>query len=164
MSAPRDKPGIAAYASVMTVFRSFTDFSVGDRFDLGSYVLTREEIVDFAAEFDPQPFHLDEAAAKASMLGGLCASGWHGCAILMRIFYEGLIKDSASMGSGGIDEVKWLRPIFPGKLHCDLTITGARVSRSRPEMGILTGRFTLSDSAGETLMRMVGTFMQEVRP
>ena len=103
----------------MATFRYFDDFAVGDHFFLGSYVLSKEEIIAYAREFDPQPFHLDEEAARASMLGGLCASGWHGCAILMRLFYEGLLKSSASMGSGGVDEVRWVKPIFPG------TLTGA---------------------------------------
>lgn len=147
----------------MTTFRYFDDFAVGDHFDLGSYVLSKEEIIAYAREFDPQPFHLDEEAARASMLGGLCASGWHGCAILMRLFYEGLLKSSASMGSGGVDEVRWVKPIFPGTLTGALTVTAARRSRSRPEMGILSGAFTLANEAGDVLMRMNGTFLQEVR-
>ncbi len=76
--------------------------------------MTREEIVAFAAEFDPQPMHLDEAAASATMLGGLGASGWHICCLLMRMIADGFVLDSSSMGAPGIDEVRWLKPLRPG--------------------------------------------------
>ena len=98
--------------------------------------MTREEIIAFAAEFDPQPMHLDEAAGAASMMGGLAASGWHSCSLLMRIIADGFILNSTSMGSPGIDEVNWLKPLRPGtQVRVRATVLETRASKSRPEWG-----------------------------
>ena len=99
----------------------FEDFAVGQVIDLGSYAVTAAEIREFANEFDPQPFHLDEAAGKASILGGLAASGWHVCSILMRMIAVSWLNKSASMGSNGVSEVKWLKPVLAGE-----TLSGSR--------------------------------------
>src|ERR1700733_6447947 len=90
------------------------DFTVGQTAEYGPLDVTADEIKAFAAEFDPQPMHLDEEAARASMVGGLCASGWHTCAMMMRIIADGFVLESASMGASGCDEVKWLAPVRPG--------------------------------------------------
>ena len=94
--------------------RTFEDFTPGMVIETGPRLVTREEIVAFAAEFDPQPMHLDEDAARASILGGLAASGWHTCCLMMRMACDGFVLDSSSMGAPGVDEVKWLKPLRPG--------------------------------------------------
>ena len=103
----------------------------------GPRLVTREEIVAFAAEFDPQPMHLDEAAASATLLGGLAASGWHICCLLMRIIADGFMLDSSSMGAPGIEEVRWLKPLRPGtQIRVRVTVLESRASNSRPDMGL----------------------------
>src|SRR6185437_4577576 len=112
----------------------------------GPRLVTREEIVAFAAEFDPQPMHLDEAAGAATLLGGLAASGWHSCCILMRIIADGFINDSNSLGAPGVDEVCWLKPLRPGtQVRVRTTILETRASNSRPEIGFVKCLFELLD-------------------
>ena len=94
--------------------RYFDDFKVGEKLPLAPFTITRDEMIAFAAEFDPQPFHLDEAAAARTLLGGLAASGWHTCAIFMRMMCDGWLNDTASMGSPGIEAVRWLHPVRAG--------------------------------------------------
>lgn len=117
-------------------------------------------MVAFAAEFDPQPFHLDEAAARETMLGGLAASGWHSCCILMRMSVEAFVGKSSSMGAPGVDEVKWLAPIRPDD---DLTLRAAvldtRASNSRPDMGFVRFAFELSNARGERVMVLTSSLM-----
>ena len=133
----------------------FEDFAVGSVAEYGPRLVTREEIIAFAAEFDPQPFHLDEEAARGSMLGGLAASGWHTCSILMRMIYDGFLFESASMGSPGVDEVRWLAPVRPGdRLTIRRTVSDARVSKSRPEAGFVSFLFEVLDQAGRTVMTL----------
>lgn len=120
------------------------DFIIGEVKTFGSHQVTQEEIVTFAREFDPQPMHLDEAAGKASLLGGLAASGWHTCAIMMRLICDGFLLRTASMGSPGVTENKWLAPVFPGDtLTLRRTVVESRTSKSKPEMGLVTFRFEL---------------------
>ena len=122
---------------------------------MGPRRITREEIIDFAAQFDPQPMHLDEVAAAKTMLGGLGASGWHTCAIMMKMIADGLLLDTASMGAPGIDEVKWMRPVRPGD---SLTVRGsvlsARVSQSRKDRGFVTFHWDVSNDRGERVMTL----------
>ena len=135
----------------------FEDFPVGEVLSYGCYHVTAEEIIEFAQEFDPQPFHVDEDTAKASMLGGLAASGWHVCAIVMRMMVDGYFGRTASMGSTGVDEMKWLKPVYAGdKLSCRRTTLEARVSAKRPDMGIVKFRWELLDSEGERKADMTG--------
>ena len=118
---------------------TFEDFPPGHLGTFGPRHVSREEIIGFAAEFDPQPMHLDEAAAKRSMLNGLSGSGWHLCSIIMRMMFDGFIGRTASMGSPGVNELRWLAPLRPGDdLTIDVEVMEARVSRSRPETGIVT--------------------------
>ncbi len=134
----------------------FEDFTPGQIIEHGPRLITREEIVAFAAQYDPQPMHLDEEAGRKSLLGGLGASGWHSCAIMMRMIYDAVLADTASMGAGGVDEVEWLRPIRPGdRLTLRGTVLEGRMSRSRPEMGILSVRYELYNSHGEHVMTML---------
>ena len=116
----------------------FEDMTVGRVFELGSTAVTEGEIVDFASRFDPQPFHIDPAAATDTIYGGIIASGWHSCSMLMRLMVDGMIGDSSSMGSPGMDEVRWPAPVRPGDtLTGTATIVGARRSASKPDRGIV---------------------------
>src|ERR1700716_2955618 len=135
---------------------TFEDFTPGHFGSFGPRHVTREEIVTFAAEFDPQPMHLDEAAAKRSMLKGLSGSGWHLCSIMMRMMFDGYIGDTASLGSPGVSELKSLAPLGPGDdPMLDVDVVEARVSRSRPETGIVTFKGVVRNAAGVALCEMV---------
>jgi acyl dehydratase len=135
---------------------SFEDFPPGQFGRFGPRRVTREEILAFAAEFDPQPMHLDEEAAKRSMLKGLSASGWHLCSIMMRMMFDACIGRTASLGSPGVNEMRWLAPLRPDdELMLDIDVTEARVSRSRPETGIVTFKAVVRNAAGQALCEMV---------
>lgn len=137
----------------MSTFRSFEDFEPGETIALGSKTVTREEIIAFAAEFDPQPFHLDEAAGEASLLGGLAASGWHTISMLMRLMCDGLLLNSSGKGSPGVEEVRWMRPVRPGDvLTASAEVISSRVLNSRPELGMVDFLFTVVDQTGATVM------------
>jgi acyl dehydratase len=136
------------------------DFAPGRVTEYGPRRVTREEIVGFAAEFDPQPMHLDEEAARATMLGGLSASGWHACCILMRMLADGIVLNSSSMGAPGVDEVRWLKPIRPGdELTLRATVLETRASNSRPDMGFVRCLFELRSGAGQTVMTLTSSLM-----
>jgi acyl dehydratase len=131
---------------------TFEDFPPGHFGTFGPRRVTREEIFAFAAEFDPQPMHLDEEAAKRSMLKGLSGSGWHLCAIMMRMMFDGIIGHTASLGSPGVNELRWLAPLRPGDdLTLDVDVAEARISRSRPETGIVTFKCSARNAAGQEL-------------
>jgi acyl dehydratase len=131
----------------------FEDFSPGQEFPLQPHFVTRAEIVAFAAEFDPQPFHLDESAAADTLLGGLAASGWHSCALFMRMLYDGWLKETASMGSPGVDSLKWLRPVRPGEeLSGRSVVLAVRASQSRPDRGFVSFRHEVRNGGGEPVM------------
>ena len=121
-------------------------------------------LLAFAQEFDPQPFHLDEAAGKSSVLGGLAASGWHNCAILMRMICNGYLNNAAGMGSNGLDEVRWVKPVFAGDtLTGTMKVLSKRVSSKRPEMGILKCHWELLSAAGELKLEQTGVNFMRVR-
>lgn len=135
---------------------SFEDFPPGRFGTFGPRRVTREEVLAFAAEYDPQPMHLDEEAAARSMLGGLSASGWHLCSIMMRMMFDGFIGRTASLGSPGVNELRWLAPLRPGDdITLDIDVAEARVSNSRPETGIVTFRGVVRNAAGQQLCEMV---------
>ena len=135
---------------------TFEDFPVGRFGSYGPHHVTREEILAFAAEFDPQPMHLDEEAARKSMLNGLAGSGWHIGALMMRMMCDGFILRTASLGSPGVNELRWLAPFRPGDdLTLDVDVIEARVSRSRPETGIVTFKAVMRNAAGEALCELV---------
>ena len=126
------------------------DIEVGKTVSCGSKRLTKEEIIAFGRAFDPQPMHVDEAAAKATLVGGLCASGWHTCAIMMRMLCDGLINRMAGLGSPGVDEVRWRRPVRPGDLlSVRYTAQEKRVLASRPDVGLSKVLVELVDDKGE---------------
>jgi acyl dehydratase len=136
------------------------DFKTGDVAVYGPKLVTREEIIAFAAEFDPQPMHMDEAAAAATLLGGLAGSGWHSCALMMRMMADGFLLDSTSMGSPGVEEVRWLRPLRPDtQVRLRVTVLDTRSSKSRPDMGLTRMRYELIDGAEETITSMTSTMM-----
>jgi len=141
------------------------DFVEGSVAEYGTRLVSREEIVAFAAEFDPQPMHLDEDAARGTMLGGLAASGWHTCVLLNRLLADGLMNQAHSMGAPGVDEVKWLRPVRPGDR---LTVSGKvlqkRASSSRPEMGFVSLQAEARNHAGEPVMTLICPLMVARRP
>lgn len=129
------------------------DFVVGSVAEFGPRRVTREEIIAFAAEFDPQPMHMDEERARATMLGGLAASGWHTCAIGMRLIVDGFMGNSVSIGSPGIDQVRWFKPVRPGdELTLRRTVLDARPLKSRPEWGLVKFRFELLNQDRERVM------------
>jgi acyl dehydratase len=135
--------------------RYFEDFAPDMVIEYGPRLVTREEIVAFAAEFDPQPMHLDEEAARASILGGLAASGWHTCCLLMRMACDSFVLDSSSMGAPGVDEVSWLKPLRPGThIMLRTTVLETRVSNSRPEMGFVKARMDVLGDEGEPVMTL----------
>ena len=132
------------------------DFTPGQVTDCGSRVVTRAEIVAFAAEYDPQPMHLDEQAASATLLGGLVASGWHSCCILMRMLTDNLLVDASFMGAPGVEEVRWLAPLRPGeRVTLRATVLETRASRSRSDLGFVKFRFELLDASERLLMTLV---------
>jgi acyl dehydratase len=135
--------------------RYFEDFKVGDVVEAGAKTVTKDEILAFAREFDPQPFHVDESAAKQSIYGGLIASGWHSGSMLMRMFYEAVFHDAASMGSPGIDELRWVKPVRPGDtLHFRATVLEATPSRSKPDRGLVRTFCELLNQHGEVVMSL----------
>ncbi|HTQ83576.1 MAG TPA: MaoC family dehydratase [Pseudolabrys sp.] len=136
------------------------DFKPGAVAIYGPRLVTREEIVAFAAEFDPQPMHLDEAAASATLLGGLAASGWHVSSLIMRMMADGFIVDSSSMGGPGVEEMRWLMPLRPGtQIRLRATVLESRPSKSRPEMGLAKFRYEMLDDADNAIATMVATAM-----
>ncbi|HQS09763.1 MAG: dehydratase [Rhizobiales bacterium 24-66-13] len=129
------------------------DFVEGEVKTFGSYEVTEDEIIAFASEFDAQPMHLDAAAGKASMLGGLAASGWHTCAIMMRLMCDGFLLRAAGQGSPGVTETKWREPIFPGDVvTLRRTVLQSRSSKSRPELGLVTLKLELLKPAGSVAL------------
>jgi acyl dehydratase len=128
----------------------FEDFPVGRVFHGGPRIVTKEEIFAFAEEFDPQPHHLDEAAANASMLQGLSASGWHVGCLAMRMICDAWVLRAASMGAPGVDEMRWIKPVRPGDtLTLIATVTAARVSAKRPEMGVVSFDWRIDNQDGQ---------------
>jgi acyl dehydratase len=136
------------------------DFQSGAVSTYGPRLVTREEIIAFAAEFDPRSMHLDEIAASATMLGGLGASGWHICCLLMRVIADGFILDSSSMGGPGVDEVRWLKPLRPGtRIRVRATVLDTRASNRRPQMGLVKFLFEVLDEGDAILMTLTTTLM-----
>lgn len=140
------------------------DVEVGRPVTFGKKVVSKEEIIAFAHEFDPQPMHLDEEAAKQSIVGGLCASGFHSCAMLMRILAEDLLNQATSQGSPGIDDVRWFRPIRPGDtLSARMTCTDKRAFASRPHIGIAKLKIELLNQKGDVVMNWASNQLLRVR-
>ena len=146
-------------------FRYFEDFRVGMVMEYGQRRLTRDEIVAFATRYDPQPMHLDEEAAKHTLLGGLAASGWHTSSLLMRMNVDHLLRDSSCLGSPGIKETRWLKPVRPDDvLSVRTTVLESRPSRSRPEMGLVVLKCEVLRQNGDVVLTQEGTLMFGRRP
>jgi acyl dehydratase len=138
----------------------FEDFEPGSVTTYGRHVVSRDEMIAFAREYDAQPMHVDEAAAKESFVGGLIASGWHTCGMLMRMNCEGFLLEATSMGAPGIDEVKWLKPVRPGDvLSVRRTVVDARASRSKPDRGLVRFLFEVLNQSGEPVMSQANLIM-----
>ncbi|TCP89908.1 acyl dehydratase [Sphingomonas sp. PP-CE-1A-559] len=144
----------------------FEDIEVGRTASFGSYAVTREEVMDFAAKYDPQPFHLSDEAAAQTHFGRLSASGWHTCAMVMSMVVANLKENQqAGLGSPGIDELKWVKPVYPGDtLRCETEILEKRVSASRPEMGIFKSRMRVFNQDDIMVMTFVSNGLVATRP
>ena len=141
----------------------FDDFAVGQVYELGERSLTREQIIAFATEFDPQPFHLDDAAAKDTIYGGVIASGWHTGSTLMRLLADGLLNDSTSQGSPGLEELRWIKPVYPAdRLSGRSVVEETHASRSKLHLGSVLMRSELHNQRDETvlMMRSWGIFLR----
>ncbi|WP_421726572.1 MaoC family dehydratase [Bauldia sp.] len=142
----------------------FEDFSVGDVFALPERRVERGDIIAFAATYDPQPYHLDERAPATDLGGGLSASGWHVCALFMRMLCDGFLLETTCAGSPGIETLKWRRPVRPGdRLKGRSKVLDARTSRSRPNLGIIRFRHEVENHGGETVMWLEGPILFERR-
>lgn len=143
----------------------FEDIEVGRAAGFGRYEVTREEVIDFASRYDPQPFHLDDEAAAATHFGRLSASGWHTCAMTMSMLVANLTENrQAGLGSPGIDQLRWLKPVFPGDtLRCKSAVLEKRRSKSRPEMGLFKSNLTVFNQHDEPVMSMISNGLIQVR-
>ena len=143
----------------------FEDFRVGETDELGSYTMTEGEIVAFARKYDPQPFHVDPQAARASIFGGLIASGWHTCGILMRLSAEAAQREhAAATGSPGVDSCRWLRPVRPGDTLRGFTeVLDMQPSRTKP-LGFVRRRMEMLNQHGDVVLSIVGVSMYRRRP
>jgi acyl dehydratase len=143
----------------------YEDLAATPSDNIGSRSITSEEIIRFAREYDPQPFHVDPEAARRSPYGGLIASGWMTCAVVMRMMCDAYLLESASLGSPGIDNVKWLKPVRPGDTITVIRKTlEARKSASKPDRGIIRSLWEVTNQDGDTVMTMEGLGMFGCRP
>jgi acyl dehydratase len=138
----------------------YEDFPEGSVREFGDVTLTREEIIAFARQYDPQPFHVDEEAARRSTFGGLVASGWQTCALVTKMACEAFLLETATAGSPGMETVRWVKPVRPGdRLRVRMRALSARPMKSRPELGIVLIRYEVLNQRGETVLTMDGNTM-----
>jgi acyl dehydratase len=143
----------------------FEDFVVGRTIDIGTRTVSEEEIIDFAKKFDPQPFHVDKEAAANSIYGGIIASGWHTCSMMMRMMVDGFLREAASMGSPGVDEVRWLKPVRGGDtLTVTTTAMETRPSTSKPDRGVVVNLWQAKNQHGELVATVRGMGLFRRRP
>jgi acyl dehydratase len=141
------------------------DFAVGQTYGSGRLTVDQDRIKVFAAEFDPQPFHLDDEAARGSIFGGLAASGWHTAALTMRLLVEGELKPAGGIVGVGFDEFRWPLPVHPGdELHLESEVLEVRPSKSRPTHGLIKVRTTTRNQNGEAVQVSVGSLIVPCRP
>ncbi|MBX7534219.1 MaoC family dehydratase [Qipengyuania sp. GH1] len=143
----------------------YEDLRIGTVRKFGQYEVSREEVMDFATKYDPQPFHLDDAAAAETHFGRLSASGWHTCSMTMRMMVDDMADNpSAGLGSPGIDQLRWKKPVFPGDtLRCETELMEKRRSASRPEMGIFKSRVRTFNQNDEIVLEMVSNALIRTR-
>jgi acyl dehydratase len=145
--------------------RYFEDYEPGSTQDCGSVSVTEDEIIEFAKQYDPQPFHVDAGAAADGPFGGLIASGWHTTALMMRLLADGYLSGASSLGSPGIDELRWLRPVRPGDvLRVRVTVLEIRPSSSKPDRGLVRSRVEMTNEAGEPVLRLIALNLVRRRP
>jgi acyl dehydratase len=145
--------------------RFFEDYPVGEIAEFGDYLITEAEVLSFAAQYDPQPFHLDQAAGADSIYGGLIASGWMTASVAMRMMVDHYISPRSSMGSPGIDELRWLRPVRPGdRLRLRVSVVDARASQSKPDRGMVQFLEEVVNQEGTTVMTLKGFGIYARRP
>jgi acyl dehydratase len=146
--------------------RYFDDIEVGDETLFGHYDVTREEVLEFARKYDPQPFHLSDEAAAKTHFGRLAASGWHTCAMTMAVIARYVVKEEqAGLGSPGVDEVRWLKPVYPGdRLTVRGTVVDMTPSRSKPHIGVIRTRTVVSNQDGADVMSFTSIVMIQRRP
>jgi len=141
--------------SEVTIF--WEDMRVGEVRELGSITPTREDIIAFATQFDPQPFHLDEEAAKASVFGGLCASGWHTCAMAMRLMVTNFLQQTSSLGSPGLENIQWKKPVYPNDtLRLQTTVLETKPMGRRPDVGMTRNLWEMFNQHGDKVLHMEG--------
>jgi len=134
----------------------FEFFKIGQVQEFGAYEVSRDEIIEFAQKYDPQFFHLDPEAAKSSLFGGLCASGWHTCAMTMAMMVESMDKTGRSLGSPGIDNLRWRHPVYPGDvLSVRLEVTDLHPSKSRPEIGLVMSEVSVRNQKGTVVLEFL---------
>ena len=143
----------------------YEDIEIGRSQTFGRYEVTREEVMDFASKYDPQPFHLDDDAAAQTHFGRLSASGWHTCAMTMAMMVENMkTQQQASLGSPGIDNLRWKKPVYPGDtLTCESEVLEKRRSKSRPDMGLFKSRNVTKNQDGDVVLEMVSNGLIKVR-
>ena len=143
----------------------YEDIAVGRSQTFGRYEVTRDEVIEFASKYDPQAFHLDDQAAARTHFGRLSASGWHTCAMTMAMMVENMKNNKqAGLGSPGIDNLRWRKPVFPGDvLSCESEVLEKRRSKSRPEMGLFKTRNRVLNQDGDVVLEMVSNGMIAVR-
>ena len=144
----------------------FEDIVIGKKTSFGSYHVTREEVIEFAQKYDPQPFHLDDEAAAKTHFGRLAASGWHTTAMTMAMMVEHFLKgQQAGLGSPGLDELRWLKPVFPGDtLRCETEVLEKRQSNSRPEMGSYRSQMQVFNQHDEPVLKFISIGLIAVKP
>ena len=143
----------------------FEDFLPGQVAVYGPVTITAQDIIAFASEYDPQPMHTDEEAARGLMLGGLAASGWHTCCLFMRLICDSFLLNSGSLGAPGIEEVKFRKPIHPGdQLTLQMTVGEVRVSASRPQLGLIDLSYAMHNQTGACVMTLRNVQMMRRRP
>ena len=144
----------------------FDDYTLGQRFDLGATSVSEAEIIAFARQYDPQPFHVDPAAAALSPFGGVVASGWQTASFCMRLLVDGLLSRTATLGSPGVDALRWLRPLRPGDtVHLRAVVSAMRPSESKPDRGVITLRLEAYNQRDEMLLSMEGVnFVRRAPP
>lgn len=143
----------------------FEDFEVGQTIEVGQRSVTEEEIIAFATQFDPQPFHVDKEAAAKSMYGGIIASGWHTCSMMMRLMVDGILGNASSLGSPGLDEIRWIKPVRGGDtLTVSTTVLESKPSTSRPDRGVVMTVWEARNQRGELVATVKGMGMYLRRP
>lgn len=152
--------GYLFWSEYLEAMLFFEDLKIDDTFEFGSYTITRAEIIDFAERYDPQPFHLDEAAAAESMFGELIASGWHTASICVRMVSEDVFDNIESMGGRGVDDLRWHRPVRPNDaISGTITVVDRRPSRSHPGRGYVDFETTAVNQRGERILSMINLGM-----